>query len=271
MNILPISELRKTCQKGRFETCWYARLFARKVSIYITWLFLHLRVTANQVTILQILISWLGCLLLFFGGKFGIIWTIIFWQLGYILDCVDGEIARAKKTSSVFGVFLDSLAHVLIIPAIFWSMTFFAYFESQNKWLILVMAILSMFLISPVKHAFLRGLNFLLTKPDFPYYKFDIRDINRQIQTNNTNGKKRGVIGTFVKAITEYPYDMNIFSLVLILFFILKNPLFLEGVLCFYFVLIILKEIYFAYDTFVNRQIEKEYINIKSKTYLEQN
>lgn len=255
-----ISELRKICQKGKFETNWYARIFARKISNYITWILLQLPITANQVTILQILVSWLGCMLLFFGGKYNIILAIIFWQLGYILDCVDGEIARAKKQSTVFGVFLDSLAHVLIIPAIFWSVTFFAYFETGNKWLILLMAILSMFLISPVKHAFLRGLNFLLTKPDFPYYKFNIREAN--IRTH-TNSERRSLISTFIKAITEYPYDMNIFSLVLILFYILKYLLVLEGALYFYFVLIILKEIYFAFDIFKNHAMEKEYLKIK--------
>src|SRR5689334_23552116 len=60
-----------------------------------------------------------------FCGYYSIIWTLrgnwdraaILIGIGYILDGLDGRIARLTKTSSEFGVQLDSIADVITFGA----------------------------------------------------------------------------------------------------------------------------------------------------------
>lgn len=72
----------------------------RRVSIYLTWIILHTRMTANQVTVLEVMVSSGGSL--FFLFKDPLYWVLGFLvlQVSIILDCTDGEVARYRKTFS---------------------------------------------------------------------------------------------------------------------------------------------------------------------------
>ena len=260
----PIKELRKQLQKSRkYETVWYARVFARPVSIYITWLLIHTPITANQATLIQILLTWLGSALLIIFQQAAIIPTIILYQLSYVFDCVDGEIARYKKQSSLFGVVLDSVGHVLITPAMFWGIAIYIYLQTNNIWHIYAMILLSIFLISPVKHALMRGVFFLTTYKDNPVY--NIENLKRKFSQEEPSEKNKSLtdkISRFIKDVTEYPNDMNIFSILLLLNLIFNNPIFSIIGLYFYLVLIIIKEFYFLYSIKKKHLVEKEYLKI---------
>jgi phosphatidylserine synthase len=41
---------------------------------------------------------------------------IVLFQLSYFWDTVDGEIARLRKQSSLFGIYLDQVSHIVIEP-----------------------------------------------------------------------------------------------------------------------------------------------------------
>jgi len=137
-----IKQLKHQLQKGKYEKVWYARVFARPISIYFTWLIIHTPITANQTTYIQILLTWLGSEALIIFQTAGIIPAIILYQLSYIFDCVDGEVARYKKQSSLFGVVLDSFGHVLITPAMFWGITIYCYLQTGDIWNIYALGII---------------------------------------------------------------------------------------------------------------------------------
>jgi phosphatidylglycerophosphate synthase len=40
----------------------------------------------------------------------------LFWQLRFLFDCVDGEVARLQHQESLLGIFLDDLNHILANP-----------------------------------------------------------------------------------------------------------------------------------------------------------
>jgi phosphatidylglycerophosphate synthase len=96
----------------------FDRLFNRHVSRRITPWVLPLPVTPNQVTVLSLLVGVLAAGALALPG---ILWPIagaLLLQLTAVLDCVDGEIARAKVLESEWGELLDitsdSVIHVLV-------------------------------------------------------------------------------------------------------------------------------------------------------------
>ena len=82
---------------------------------------LYFPISANQITLLGIFLTFLGMVLIIISNNmlYWILALIIFFiSLG--LDCVDGEVARYKKTSSLTGLLLDRFASSIT--------TFFLYF-----------------------------------------------------------------------------------------------------------------------------------------------
>jgi phosphatidylglycerophosphate synthase len=119
-----ISQMRQICQPPRvkpngkkaFTGAWYNVIFGRYLSIYITWLFLRLGVSANGATFIMILCGLAGPALLVPRSAALNLAGLVLMQLWIFMDCVDGEIARYTKTSSRRGVYLDHVSHALAGP-----------------------------------------------------------------------------------------------------------------------------------------------------------
>lgn len=90
---------------------WAGRLYMRRLSPYVTRLVLATPIPANAVTAAMIPTGLLASLCLTFSGIWGPILTVLLCQLQLLLDCVDGEVARWRKTFSPLGVYLDQLGH----------------------------------------------------------------------------------------------------------------------------------------------------------------
>jgi len=110
---------------------FFLHYVVRPVSYLITWLFLKLKITANQTTYLSILVAVGACGLIAFGSHtFQIVGAIlsIFWIL---LDCVDGNIARYHRNFSNYGAFIDAVGGYVINAFLFMSMGIAAYYSND--------------------------------------------------------------------------------------------------------------------------------------------
>jgi len=106
-------------EKANKETVW-EHYFARKIAFFIAPIFLKLKVSANQVSILAIIIGIIAAILIM-AGDFGQVFLgAILMQVWLILDKVDGVIARYKKTITRFGEFLEEFDGA-VIAALFFS------------------------------------------------------------------------------------------------------------------------------------------------------
>lgn len=115
-----IKELKKICQNTKIEKeDLYSTLFCRKVSIYLTKLLLSTSITANQVTLLSIVVGLVAGVMFCFGNYLYAFVGALLLQLWLIFDCVDGEIARYRKLSNNSGKYLESMDHYIVHPAIF--------------------------------------------------------------------------------------------------------------------------------------------------------
>src|SRR5688572_10034295 len=66
------------------------------------------RVTPNQVSFLAIAIAAIGCaVMVAWRHGYGLITAGLLLQLAYVVDCVDGQLARVKGQSSPVGALLD--------------------------------------------------------------------------------------------------------------------------------------------------------------------
>jgi hypothetical protein len=97
----------------------FGYLLMRPISLYLTWLFLRAGVTANTVTVLQMLVGLAGAGCLAWGDIGLKVLGIGMVYFGFLLDNCDGEVARFRGEVSITGQFLDTLSHHVVNSSLF--------------------------------------------------------------------------------------------------------------------------------------------------------
>jgi phosphatidylglycerophosphate synthase len=118
-----VAELRRVVQPESVthrtaQETWTARLYMRRVSPYLTRLFLAARLSPNAVTALMIPAGLAAGLVLSAPGILAAVGAVLLIQLQVLLDCSDGEVARWRNAYSPRGIYLDQLAHYTTEAAI---------------------------------------------------------------------------------------------------------------------------------------------------------
>lgn len=109
-----IENLRKICQDRSDKHDFYMWGVIRKISIYLTWIFVRTSITPNQITTVSIIFGLIGSLFFLFSEPWYWIvgWVVI--NLHLILDQCDGEVAYYKKKVTKFGYFFDEISHPIV-------------------------------------------------------------------------------------------------------------------------------------------------------------
>lgn len=102
----------------------------RPISLYFTWLLLQTGLSANQITVLHGLFGSAGAVLLGFADDAWRFLGIALLYFSYVLDNVDGEVARFRKQVSISGKYLDSVMHSVVNMLIFFGFGFGVYLQS---------------------------------------------------------------------------------------------------------------------------------------------
>ncbi|MGK5629228.1 CDP-alcohol phosphatidyltransferase family protein [Streptomyces sp. URMC 123] len=92
---------------------WAGRLYMREISLRWTRHLVNTRISPNQLTYLMIVAGVAAGAALLVPGLTGAILGALLIQLYLLLDCVDGEVARWRKQTSITGVYLDRVGHYL--------------------------------------------------------------------------------------------------------------------------------------------------------------
>jgi phosphatidylglycerophosphate synthase len=125
-------------------------VLVRKISIRITWLLLHTRLSANGVTLLGIGAGIAGALMLAWNDFWPLVVAMVLLQLSFIVDYSDGEVARYRAhergtVTDAGGAFLDWIGHYYVPAIAIGALAFGAFLESGHDWLMFaaLVAILS--------------------------------------------------------------------------------------------------------------------------------
>ncbi len=138
------SKLRATF-KPREE--WWSRVFATPVANVILlgiadWRF----ITPNRLTFLSFILVVLSAAMIVQGGTSLLIAAGIVLQISYIIDCMDGQLARYRCTASNVGSFLDKWSDFVKFPFVILALAVEA--SSTDATLApLILGLLSVFLI----------------------------------------------------------------------------------------------------------------------------
>jgi phosphatidylglycerophosphate synthase len=119
-----LAELRAVCQPPermarRSGEHWAGLLYMRRVSLRVTRVLVGTRVTPNQLTSLMTVSGAATGPLLLIPGAGGAVLAALAMQGYLLLDCVDGEVARWKRMSSLTGVYLDRIGAYLAEASLF--------------------------------------------------------------------------------------------------------------------------------------------------------
>lgn len=95
-------------EKAKLEPFW-GRVFVRPISYLITRIFINTNVTPNAVSICSCICAIIATGFLCVNNSI-CIWTgAILINVWSLMDCLDGNIARTKKMTSMVGEFFDAL------------------------------------------------------------------------------------------------------------------------------------------------------------------
>lgn len=142
MNI-KLKQLRKKLQKSRGDRTFIPN---RIISIYITILVIKFtKISAIQITYFSLFVALFGCYLIAIGETWlPTIGVILFWFYS-ILDSVDGEVARFRKTAGPLGGWVDGSIHPITYSAMFFSTSYWMFKTTLNvnyiflgSWLVFV-------------------------------------------------------------------------------------------------------------------------------------
>ena len=111
-------ELRAICQAGKNgDPGWY--VIHRKISIYATWLFLRVKLPLGIVSVSMMGLGIAGAVLVALRPWQWNVVGFALLYLAFLLDKVDGEMARYLRVQSVRGILLDRFYHRLVEPCLF--------------------------------------------------------------------------------------------------------------------------------------------------------
>jgi len=135
--------------------------FASKLSIYFSWIFVNLRLSANQVTVVFFLMGLTGSVCFVCGPEFYLL-GYIFWRLHIIFDLCDGDVARFNQTFSINGAYWDYMIHSVLYPLVYISICYSLY-DKFNDFIFLLVGLLGSLVVSQllaVKNNYYRAMLF---------------------------------------------------------------------------------------------------------------
>jgi phosphatidylglycerophosphate synthase len=221
-------ELREMCQKPR-ESCdtWHGRRIARPVSIYITMLFLKFNMSANIATGIFLVCGLISSLLLISTSRVMFFTGVFLFQIWYILDHVDGEIARYKRQTSITGMYFDHMVHYIVHPLLFICLGFGIFLRNSG--------------VSYIIFGIIAGLSTELLSAVVDLYDFNLQKIKKysnkiDIQVIKPLGFLKSFF-TFLHTLCTFPIVIDILLVCAILDVLLGIP-FINFFLIFYAVLL---------------------------------
>ena len=120
--------------KKKKDINWWTEWVCHPPAALFVYLLKNTRVTPNQVTFLSLVVAAAsGAMLVFLPGHLWLVAAALVYELSFILDCVDGQLARVRKASSVLGHLLDFLMDEIKALLIFGCVTARLYLGSGDE------------------------------------------------------------------------------------------------------------------------------------------
>ncbi|WP_240511935.1 CDP-alcohol phosphatidyltransferase family protein [Paludifilum halophilum] len=101
-----LDEVKEKTYKKR-DSWWTVILVDPLASRLVVPVANHTRVTPNQISLFAFLLGIASAIFFYRGDTLSLVTAALLYHFSFVLDCMDGKIARLKGTGSVFGMWLD--------------------------------------------------------------------------------------------------------------------------------------------------------------------
>lgn len=224
--------------KNSNSSLW-VKLLIRRISFLFTWLFINLGFSSNAISYLSILVALCGSLALSINSITLQIVGVILINLWLVLDCVDGNIARCKKTSSAIGSLIDAFSGYFMVAFGYIAIGIAAYnssgilFDTYSVILIILGGVASISdILSRLIHQKYSNTMMFLAKQNIP-------DTNNKKSSRFSRfririGKEFGISGLFMPGLI-LSLIFSAFDLMIIFYFCFNSCALLISVLYYSF------------------------------------
>ena len=113
--------VRSLPKKKNSKSSLWVKWIIRKLSFPFTFLFINLGFSAWSASVLSIFVALAGCTALCVDSALWRAVGVVLVELWLVMDCVDGNIARVKKTSSPMGGCIDAHSAAILSPRLCFS------------------------------------------------------------------------------------------------------------------------------------------------------
>lgn len=212
-----IKELWKICYSDPAIVRPWPNMYLSKVSIYLTWVLLHTKITPNQITFFYIFLLILSSVFLFTGNLGYISLGISLIFIANFLDIVDGEIARYRKITSLTGVYLEKIFHDLVFPFMFFPLAFGIFLQTGWTSILVFGFICSVFSRSLVVSSIYSAIIGSLVINDAAVRNFKVRNHHEKVSSNlHENGFGKKLHSLYDKFNAFWKYPTNVIQLMVI-------------------------------------------------------
>lgn len=115
-----------------FFSNWADQVFPKLANKLIPFVSQKKWITPNHVTFASFFLYLFGSLLLFISLPYHLLLSAIFLPVSYILDCLDGQLARTTQRGSQVGDYFDKTLDVLKIFIITMSLSIASYLKTNE-------------------------------------------------------------------------------------------------------------------------------------------
>jgi len=112
---------------------WWSSFVTSPLAIAVNYLVVDIKwLTPNLITLISFITAIVAFLFILVGGTTNFIIAAVLIHLSHIFDCMDGQMARYRKTTSLSGGFYDKLTDQIQVALWFGAIGYAAYSQSQD-------------------------------------------------------------------------------------------------------------------------------------------
>jgi len=112
---------------------WWSSFVTSPLAIAVNYVVVDVKwLTPNLITLFSFITAILSTVFIIIGGPFNFVFAALLIHISHILDCMDGQMARYRKTSSLSGSYYDKLTDQIQVIIWFIAMGYAAYHQSQK-------------------------------------------------------------------------------------------------------------------------------------------
>lgn len=112
---------------------WWSSFVTSPLAIAVNYFVVDFQwLTPNILTLISFLTAIVSVLFIIVGGVQNFMIAAVLIHLSYVFDCMDGQMARYRKTTSLSGSFFDKLTDQIQVTLWFGAVGYAAYNQSHN-------------------------------------------------------------------------------------------------------------------------------------------